>query len=123
MGVVYKEIILRTSRGQNNATKAPLDVRKFALDLEEAEPRYLFYPDSSTADTVHVLLLQAIAQKASRVPSGYVFDVDAGDGVQIGHEIDATNPGTWTPISGGTRSIVYPIVEDGDTYYVGFSIS
>lgn len=123
MVVQYREIVVRSSRGEGNANQAPLEVRMLALRLEAAEPRFLYYADGFTADQAHVLLLQAALQKANAVESEFTWEPQAQPGVKYGHEITPGNPGTWNPIGGGTRSIIYPIVGRGVTYYIGFSIT
>ena len=123
MSVVFKQIVVRTSRGEGDSNQAPLDVRDFAQDLDEALPRFLFYPDSADADTVHVLLLQAVMQKAANVDSTFILSVDAGTGLKVAHEIDAGDPGSWNPLGGATRGVLYPIVGNAGTFYVGFSVA
>lgn len=119
MAISYSLMTLRVSRARGNSNQPPLAVRMYTLELEAAEPRYVYYSDTATDAEVHLLMLAALAAKAGNVSSSFRLDPTPLDGLLTGHDIDPVNPGSWTTVPGGTRALIHGLVDGTDVYYLG----
>lgn len=119
MAILSQLLTLRVSRGELNTNHPPLAIRTFTLELEAAEPRYVYYSDTATDEAVQLLMLSALVAKMGNMSSTYSLDPTAGDRLKLAHEIDAVNPGKWTPPTGGARALVHPLVDGSHVYYLG----
>ena len=119
MAIHHNLILLRISAGRHNPSQPPLALRTFALQVEAAEPRYVYYGDSTTNEEIQMLLLAALAAKVGNVASSYTLDPVAGEGVIAGHDIDAVDPGKWTDLGATARAVLHPLADGAHTYYLG----
>jgi len=119
MAILSQLMTLRVSSGQNNTTQPPLAIRIFTLELEAAEPRYVYFSDTASDEAVQLLMLAALAAKMGSLSSGYSLDPTAGERLDLGHEIDPVDPSKWSDPTGGARALIHPLVDGATVYYVG----
>ncbi|MBI1382054.1 MAG: hypothetical protein GC161_13330 [Planctomycetaceae bacterium] len=119
MPIVSQLLTLRVSRGETNSNQPPLAIRVFTLELESAEPRYVYYSDTATDEEVHLLMLAALSAKMGNMSSNYSLDPTQGTRLQLAHEIDPVDPGKWSDPTGGARALIHPLVDGSTVYYVG----
>lgn len=77
-------------------------------------------------DLLHLRLFDIAMDKiANATTTGYTLDLSAGDGVQMGHEINPTDPTDWRRIGDGEYALVIPFVQDGSgaTHYLELKVS
>lgn len=119
MPILSQLLTLRVSRGLNNSNQPPLAIRVFTLELEAAEPRYVYYSDTANDEQVQLLILAALAAKMGNLSSGYSLDPTAGDRLKLAHEIDPVDPGKWSSPGAGVRALIHPLVDGATVYYLG----